>query len=65
MKSAPNKSTSRAGLFGIEPYDDYLRHYQVTEPAATSKKEINNASGKGLLPAIPLSFLRIVPASVC
>ena len=40
------------------------RHYHVIERAAASKKEIDKAPGKGLLPAIPLSSLRELPASL-
>ena len=41
------------------------RRYHVIERTAASKKKIDKAPGKGLLPAIPLSSLHGVPASLC
>ena len=39
-------------------------HYHIIERTAASKKEIGKIPGNGLLPAIPLSSLHGVPASL-
>ena len=67
LKSVSNKSTSIGAWFESYLTDLMImrRRYQVIERAAESKKEIDKAPGKRLLPTIPLSSLRGVPASLC